>query len=208
MVNIIRALIRPFYQWAIRNIGFLRPIYETAGTGCPVNLKYYFYQKILGFNRRVPWPVHFTSIVTGEKFITIGYNTAPGASIGNYIFASYEAPIHIGSYTVIASNVCVGSYNHDIYNISEYTTKGGIYIGDYCWIAANAVVLSGVKLGDHTVVAAGAVVNRSFPEGFCILAGNPARIVKKIEPEKVEKFEHAYRYIGYRKVESEKRKQI
>lgn len=206
MFNIIKSTLRPLYRWSIKNIGFLRPVYETAGTGCPVNLKYIFFQKVLGFNRRVPWPVHFTSIVSGEKYITIGYNTAPGASIGNYIFASPEAPIHIGSCTVIASNVCIGSYNHDIYNISQYITKGGIHIGNYCWIAANAVVLSGVTLGDHTVVAAGAVVNRSFPDGYCILAGNPAKPVKHINPAKVVRFTHPYRYIGYRKVEEDRLK--
>ena len=204
MFNIIKSTLRPLYRWSIKNIGFLRPMYETAGTGCPINLKYIFFQKMLGFNRRVPWPVHFTSIVSGEKYITIGYNTAPGASIGNYIFASPEAPIHIGSCTVIASNVCIGSYNHDIYNISQYITKGGIHIGNYCWIAANAVVLSGVTLGDHTVVAAGAVVNRSFPDGYCILAGNPAKPVKHIDPAKVVRFTHRYRYIGYKKVEEDR----
>ena len=202
MVNVKEYILKPLYRWAIKNIWFLRPIYETAGTGCPVNYKYFFFQKILGFNRRVPWPVHFTSIVSGEKHITIGYNTAPGSSIGNYIFASPEAPIYIGNCTVIASNVCIGSFNHDIYNISQYTTKGGIHIGEYCWIAANSVILSGVNLGNHTVVAAGAVVNHSFPDGYCILAGNPAKIVKKIDRAKVVRFSHPYRYIGYKKIEN------
>lgn len=200
MVNIKKIVLKPLYLWAIKNISFLRPIYETENTGCPVNHKYFFFQKILGFNRSVPWPVHFTSIVSGEKYITIGCNTAPGASIGNYIFASSEAPIHIGSYTVIASNVCIGALNHDIYDISKYTTKGGIHISDYCWIGANAVVLSGVTLGAHTVVAAGAVVNKSFPDGYCVLAGNPSKVVKYLDPSKVVKFVHPYQYIGYRKV--------
>jgi acetyltransferase-like isoleucine patch superfamily enzyme len=203
MASFRKAVLKPLGIWAIKNIWFLRPIYETANTGCPINHKYFFFQKVLGFNRQVPWPVHFTSIVVGEEYITIGFNTAPGASIGNYIFASPDAPIHIGNYTVIASNVCVGSFNHDIYNISQYTTKGGIHIGDYCWIAANAVVLSGVTLGDHTVVAAGAVVNRSFPDGCCVLAGNPAKVVKHLDPTKVVRFSHPYRYIGYKKVEED-----
>jgi acetyltransferase-like isoleucine patch superfamily enzyme len=42
----------------------------------------------------------------------------------------------------------------------------------------NSVVLPGVHLGDHTVVGAGSVVTRSFPEGNCILAGAPARLIK------------------------------
>ena len=42
------------------------------------------------------------------------------------------------------------------------------------------MILPGVEIGDHTVVAANAVVNRSFKEGNCILAGVPAKIVKKL----------------------------
>jgi acetyltransferase-like isoleucine patch superfamily enzyme len=178
----------------------VRAILETRGTGCPVNHRYFFFQKVLGFNRQVPWPVHFTSRVTGAAHIKIGLNTAPGASIGNYIFASAEAPIEVGSYTVIASNVCIGAFNHDPYNISRYVSKGGIRIGAYCWVGANAVILSGVQLGDHTVVAAGAVVTRSFPEGCCIVGGNPARVIKTLDPARIERFAPAVHYHGYRRV--------
>ena len=44
----------------------------------------------------------------------------------------------------------------------------------------NSVVLPGVKLGDHTVVGAGSIVTKSFPEGYCVIAGNPAKMIKKI----------------------------
>ncbi|MEQ1824103.1 MAG: DapH/DapD/GlmU-related protein, partial [Fimbriimonadaceae bacterium] len=53
-----------------------------------------------------------------------------------------------------------------------------------CWIGMNAVVLPGVTLGDRTVVAAGAVVTKSFPEGWCIVAGVPAKLLRSLkEPE-------------------------
>jgi len=49
----------------------------------------------------------------------------------------------------------------------------------------NSVILPGIILGDHTIVGAGSVVTRSFPEGKIVIAGNPARLLKKIEiPEK------------------------
>jgi len=56
-----------------------------------------------------------------------------------------------------------------------------VYIGDYCWIGANAVILLGVHLGPHTIVGAGSIVTKSFPEGYCVIAGNPAKIIKKLE---------------------------
>jgi acetyltransferase-like isoleucine patch superfamily enzyme len=38
-----------------------------------------------------------------------------------------------------------------------------------------------VELGDHTIVGAGSVVTKRFKEGNCVIAGNPAKIIRKIE---------------------------
>jgi len=54
-----------------------------------------------------------------------------------------------------------------------------------------------ITLGNHTIVAAGAVVTKSFPEGYCILAGNPAKIIKLIDPDEVVEYENRYKYHGY-----------
>ena len=48
----------------------------------------------------------------------------------------------------------------------------------------NSVILPGVVLGPHTVVAAGAVVTKSFEEGYCVIGGTPAKMIKKIEKNK------------------------
>ena len=55
-----------------------------------------------------------------------------------------------------------------------------IVLGEQCWIGMNSVILPGVKLGIHTIVGAGSVVTKSFEDGFCIIAGNPAKIIRKI----------------------------
>ena len=49
-----------------------------------------------------------------------------------------------------------------------------------CWIGFNAVILPGVILGDNTIVGAGSIVTKSFESGHCVIAGNPAKIIKYI----------------------------
>ena len=59
-------------------------------------------------------------------------------------------------------------------------------IGNHCWLGANVTILKNTHLGDNTIVGWGSVVNRkcyshhaySTPPMNCILAGNPAGIVK------------------------------
>lgn len=59
----------------------------------------------------------------------------------------------------------------------EFTKKAPIAIGDDCFIGMNSIVLKGTQLGNNVVVGAGSVVHGSFPNN-CIIAGNPAKIIK------------------------------
>ena len=61
---------------------FFKRFYETRLTAAPITFKTYVLQKILGFNRKVYWPVHFTTVVTHVNNIKIGIGTAPGLSHG------------------------------------------------------------------------------------------------------------------------------
>jgi len=54
-----------------------------------------------------------------------------------------------------------------------------IIIGENVLIGTNAKVFKGVNLPDNTIVSACAVVVKSISEGYCAIAGNPAKIIKK-----------------------------
>ena len=58
-------------------------------------------------------------------------------------------------------------------------SRGEIVIGDRCWLCDNSVILPGVHIGDESVVAANAVVTKDVPSR-CVVAGNPAKIVKRL----------------------------
>jgi len=137
--------------------------------------EYVFPQKVLNLHgsRKIPWPVHFTSIVNGFQNITIGVGTAPGRSAGAYIQATNG--IKMGNNIYIAPGVKIISANHKKNNLKEHEKSSPIEIGDNCWLGVNSVILPGVSLGDNTIVAAGAVVTKSFPKGNIIIAGVPAK---------------------------------
>jgi len=57
-----------------------------------------------------------------------------------------------------------------------------IILEENCWVADRATVLKGVRVGRNSIVAAGAVATRDVPPNT-IVAGNPARTVKEIDPD-------------------------
>lgn len=57
-------------------------------------------------------------------------------------------------------------------------SKGPVVIGNNVWIGDKATILPGVTIGDGAVVAANAVVTKDVP-AYSVVAGNPARIIKR-----------------------------
>lgn len=101
-------------------------------------------------------------------------------------FQNYEAKIIIGKDVHIAANVGIITQNHNPQNPEEHLPAKEVFIGDGCWIGMNAVVLPGVRLGPRTTVGAGSVVTKSFEQGNCVIAGNPARVIKFFSDEDVK----------------------
>lgn len=79
----------------------------------------------------------------------------------------------------IAANVQLISNNHDLDNRMVIICKP-VHICRRVWIGAGATILPGVTVGENSVVGAASVVTRDVPPD-CIVAGNPARIIRKIK---------------------------
>lgn len=139
-----------------------------------------WWQRVHGFNRHIPWPVSPQIRISNAENIVFhpdDLNNFQG--YGSY-FQNFAAKIFIGKGTWIAPNVGIITANHDPKNLDEHLPGKDVTIGERCWIGMNAVILPDVVLGPRTVVGAGSVVTHSFPEGNCIIAGNPAKIIKRL----------------------------
>lgn len=105
-------------------------------------------------------------------------------TLGCY-FQAFEK-ITIGKGTYIGPNVGIITANHDVNNLDDHIQAKPVTLGKACWIGMNSVVLPGVTLGDQTIVGAGSVVTKSFPQGKCIIAGNPARLIRNLDNKMLE----------------------
>lgn len=134
-------------------------------------------QKIFRINAHVYWPVSASTQVNCPENIKIGTRT-PGLAISCYLDGTNG--IEFGENVWVGPRVSIITKNHNLSNFNEYINKGPVVIGKDSWLATNATILPGVVLGERTVVAAGAVVTKAFPDGNQVLAGNPARVIKKL----------------------------
>jgi tetrahydrodipicolinate N-succinyltransferase len=71
---------------------------------------------------------------------------------------------------------------HDVYNRIAFGKTDPIEIANNVWIGDSAIVCKGVSIGENSIVGAGAVVVNAIPSN-CIAAGNPAQVVKHLDPE-------------------------
>lgn len=89
--------------------------------------------------------------------------------------------ITIGDGVFIGPKCNLITINHDENPDNRSATYGrSIEIEDKVWIGINSTILPGVKIGYGSIVGAQSVVTHDVPP-MTIVAGNPARIIKKIE---------------------------
>lgn len=157
--------------------------FDDSFTGWKWVVRGILFQKVLRFNRNVPWPVSPLNTISWGRNITFHPDDINmfNEMTGKY-FQNFAARITIGKGTWIASNVGIITANHDPNDLTRHLPGAEVVIGESCWIGMNAVILPGVRLGPHTVVGAGSIVTHSFPEGHCVIAGNPARLIRRLEP--------------------------
>jgi acetyltransferase-like isoleucine patch superfamily enzyme len=137
--------------------------------------------------------------------LSVGRNT--GIYEGSFFELGPQGEVRIGDYStlvgvIVATNglVLIGSYSflaHEVVIADHFAaapwrrgidsmlpaSEGelSVVLDDDVWIGAGVTLLKGARIGTGAVVGAGAVVDFEVPAG-AVVAGNPARIVARVEP--------------------------
>lgn len=142
--------------------------------------RYEFLSKIFG-------QCHSDSFIEPPFYVDYGCNV----KLGHNFYANFNLTlldctlITFGDDVLIGPNVTFTTATHPTDPTlrsqgTEYATP--ISVGNNVWFGANIVVLPGVTIGDGAVVGAGSVVTKNVP-AYTVVVGNPARVVKTLEPE-------------------------
>ena len=167
-----------FFRFLVK---IIYPQYKRQRKGYTYNYKilknYFFMQKIIGFNRRVPWPVDFRSKILGWEHIEKGIMCDPGDNIGVYINA--YGGLKLGDNVSIGQNTTITTTNHNIYDHRLVGSKKGITIGNNVWIGANCSIIAGVKIGNNVTIGAGSIVRDNLPSNSVVIQNNNLIIKEK-----------------------------
>ncbi len=116
----------------------------------------------------------------GEAAITLGDATL--LTGGVRLLAAKE--VTVGDGCLFAHRAVITDCDwHGLYDRLDAAKEARpVRLGDNVWVGDGAYIGKGVTIGDHAVVAARSVVVKDVP-AFAVVAGVPAKVVKKLDPE-------------------------
>lgn len=157
-----------------------------------------------GFAFMEPWHVQLfggpitignyaTFIANADKRIRLSvWPAKPGQGcirIGDYVLVCPGVRISAAQEIVIEDNCMIANNTyitdsdwHGIYDRVSMGQAAPVRLCRNAWIGDSAIICKGVTIGENSIVGAGAVVVTSVPDN-CVVAGNPARVVKTLDPK-------------------------
>lgn len=140
-----------------------------------------FWLKLFGAKKVV-----FSASVWRRARVDFPWNLSLGerSSIadGAWIYAMDK--ISVGRNCCLSESAMLLTGTHDVSSPRFDLVTKPIVIGDNVWIGAGAMILPGVIIGEGAVIGAGAVVTKDVPS-WVVVAGNPAKVIKKRELHQV-----------------------
>ncbi|TKC03498.1 DapH/DapD/GlmU-related protein [Pedobacter cryotolerans] len=109
-------------------------------------------------------------------------------AIAQNVHITSGANLIIGKASTILANVFITNIDHDYEEIGVHILKQNYVIkdtqiGDNCYIGIGACIQAGTILGNQCIVGANSVVRGKFSD-YCVIAGVPAKIIKKYDLER------------------------
>ena len=168
--------------WAIRAViyqPFFGRLTLSSYLGKPTYLKgtkRIFIDKKVRIFPHLRMETHFNGSIHIQEDVVISQN----------VHITSAGKLLIGKKSLILANVFITNIDHHYQEIGrhvveqEYMVKETV-IGENCFIGMGAAIMAGTKLGKQCIVGANSVVRGEFPD-YCVLAGAPARIIKKYDP--------------------------
>lgn len=125
-------------------------------------------------------------IIVGD-FTTIRYDSIVGASerieIGSHVIISNRVTIYDNNNhptdVEMREKMCESGFTSELWQW-KYSAHSPVKIGDNVWIGEKSTILKGVTIGNGSIVACNSVVTHDVEENT-VVAGNPARLVKKLK---------------------------
>ena len=161
-------------------------------------LEYYGYSGITGklklrINYMRSWLHHTLAFHSTHSGFAVKMQRLRGVKIGENCHLNPYALIDLmyPELVTIENNVTLGSFsmlfahNNPTANLflkqGDYPRKTGeIRIKSGAVINPGAIITLGVTIGKNSIISSGSVVSQNIPD-YCVVVGNPARIVKKID---------------------------
>jgi len=152
---------------------------------------------ITGYDKEI----YVKPTITNKNIIVWDFTYIADSEFESHVIHLYEwndDKLIIGKFCQIASGVefIMNGANHQMNAVSTFPfytlegweqtppskedlpLKGDTVIGNDVWIGQNAVILPGVHIGDGAIIGANSVVGSNV-EPYTIVAGNPARVIRK-----------------------------
>lgn len=118
--------------------------------------------------------IYPTCAISEPWNVSIGRYSCMGAGVILYSGGGIE----IGSFVTISQYSHLCSSSHDYTKTSMPQTFSRIRIEDKAWVCTEAFVAPGITIGEGAIAGARAVVTKNV-EPWSIVAGNPARFIKR-----------------------------